>query len=114
LNIVKKGARGVAEWSKTQQPGLYTILPPGGQPLHYVVNASRRESDLERLTPEEINEFAKSHGIDVVRTEAEYKQAEHARRYGREVWKGLLWALLALCLGELVLQQKFAGVRRSA
>lgn len=111
--VVKKGTRGVVEWGQTQQPGLYTVLPPDAQPpLHYVVNASRKESDLERLTPEEITEFGKANGVSIVRSEAEYKQTEHERRYGREVWKTLLWALLALALGELFLQQKFAGVRR--
>lgn len=112
--IEKRGARAVVEWSHTQQPGLYTILPPDAQPLHYVVNASRRESDLERLTPEEVTEFGKTNGVAIVRSEAEYKAAEHERRYGREVWKTLLWILLLLALGELVLQQKFAGVRRGA
>lgn len=44
LPIAKKGSRGVVEWSRTQQPGLYTITPADGKPLHYVVNASRKES----------------------------------------------------------------------
>src|SRR5205823_1366228 len=85
LPVVKKGSRGVVEWSRTQQPGLYTIMPADGKPLHYVVNASRRESDLQRLSDEEIAAFAKAHGVSVVRSDAEYREAEHARRYGREV-----------------------------
>lgn len=73
-----------------------------------------RRADLDRLSNEEIDAFAKAHNVAIVRSEAEYRQAEHTRRYGREVWKGMLWILLALCLGELLLQQRFAGIRRRA
>ncbi len=73
VTVVKKGERGVVEFGKTQRPGLYTLTPPGGPPLHYVVNASRRESDLQKLSPSEIADFAKAHGVAVVHNGAEYK-----------------------------------------
>jgi hypothetical protein len=110
--VVKKGERGVVEFTKTQQPGLYTLTSPSGTATHFVVNTSRRESDLQRLTDAEIADFAKSHGVSVVRSGAEYKQLDRTRRYGSEFWRSLLWLLLALIFAELFLQQRFARVRR--
>ena len=112
--IVKKGERGVVEFGQTQRPGLYTLSAPGGAPTHFVVNASRRESDLQKLTDNEIADFAKSHGVSLVHSGAEYKQLDHTRRYGMEFWRPLLWALLVFVFLEIFLQQRFARVRRRA
>jgi hypothetical protein len=109
--IVKKGERGVVEFSNTQRPGLYTMNPPGGAPTYYVVNAARRESDLRKLSPQEIDSLAATHGVSLVRTGADYKALEHNRRYGREFWKPLLWIVLGLVFLELYLQQRFARAR---
>ncbi len=111
LPIVKKGERGVVEFGKTQRPGLYTLMPPGGQPIHFVVNASRRESDLQRLSDAEIADFAKTHAVAVVHNGAEYKALDQTRRFGTELWKPILWALLALVFVELFAEQRFAGAR---
>ena len=110
--VAKKGERGVVEFTKTQQPGLYTLTSPSGAATHFVVNTSRRESDLQRLTDAEIADFAKSHGVSVVHSGAEYKQLDRTRRFGSEFWRSLLWLLLALIFAELFLQQRFARVRR--
>ena len=115
--IVKKNERGVAEFGRTQHPGLYTLTPPGGPPIAYVVNASRKESDLQKLTAKEIADFARTHGVTVVHSGAEYRELDHAQRYGMEFWRPLLWALLAVLFLEIFLQQRFArarGGRRSA
>jgi hypothetical protein len=112
--VVKKGERGVVEFGQTQQPGLYTLTAPSGAATHFVVNTSRRESDLQKLTAAEIADFAKSHGVAVVHSGAEYKQLDRARRYGSEFWRPLLWVLLALLFLELFLQQRFGRVRRPA
>ena len=56
---------------------------------HFVVNTSRKESDLQKLTDNEIADFAKSHRVSVVHSGAEYKQLDRARRYAceREVFE---------------------------
>jgi hypothetical protein len=108
IPVVKKNERGVAEFGKTQRPGLYTLTPPSGKPIAYVVNADRKESDLQKLTPKEIADFAKTHGVSVVRTGAEYRELDHAKRYGMELWRPLLWVLLAALFFEIYLQQRFA------
>jgi hypothetical protein len=111
--VVQKGERGVVEYAKTQQPGLYTLNAPSGTATHFVINTSRRESDLSELSDAEIADFAKSHGVSVVRSGAEYKQLDRTRRYGSEFWRPLLWLLLALIFAELFLQQRFGRVRRT-
>jgi hypothetical protein len=114
VSIVKKGERGVVEYARTQEPGLYTLRSPGGTTTHFVINTSRRESDLSKLTDAEIADFAKSHGVAVVHSGAEYKQLDRTRRFGSEFWRPLLWLLLGLLFAELFLQQRFARVRRSS
>ena len=111
IPVVKKGERGVVEYGPIFQPGLYTLVPPGLPPIHYVVNADRKESDLARLNDTEIAEFAKVHGVPVVRSSSEYRDIEHAQRFGRELWKWALIGLLALIFLELLLEQKFARSR---
>ena len=112
LPIVKKADRGVIEFEKTQRPGLYTLNPPGGSPVYFVVNASRRESDLQKLSDKEISDLASAHGVSLVKSGAEFKALESSRRFGREFWKGALWVLLGLTFLELILQQKFARTGR--
>ena len=89
-------------------------MPPGGQPIHYVVNADRRESDLARLADTEIAEFAKAHSVAVVHTSAEFREIEHRQRFGEELWKWALIALLVLIFLELILQRMFARSRGAA
>ena len=43
---------------------------------------------------------------------AAYLELDNTRRFGREIWRPLLLALLAMMVLEVVLQQYFAGVRR--
>ena len=111
IKVVKRGERGIVEFTKTQRPGLYTLQPPTGPVVNYVVNADRRESDLGKLTDKEIADLARQHDVPLVHNGAEFKQLEQTRRYGTEIWKALLWTLLAFIFLELILQQIFAGVR---
>ena len=111
IPVVKKGERGVVEYGPIFNPGLYTLARPGLPAIHYVVNADRKESDLARLNDNEIAEFAKAHGVPVVRSASEYRDIEHAQRFGRELWKWALIGLLALIFLELLLEQKFARSR---
>ena len=79
-------------------------------PIHYVVNAERGESDLNKLPEAEIKALAKTHGLQLVRSAEEFKALDKVQRYGREVWKWALLVLLVLLFVELILQQYFARV----
>lgn len=109
--VVKKGERGVVEFGPVREAGLYTLVPAGGAPLHFVFNTDRNESDLTRLTETEINDLAKGLGVDLVRSAEEYKSLDSKQRYGTEIWKWLLWLLLGVIFLELIVQQIFARSR---
>lgn len=111
VKVVKKGERGVIEYAKTQRPGLYKVQLAGGSVVDYVVNADRAESNLAKLTPEEIKALAKANGLQVVKSAEEFKARDKAQRVGLEIWKWALLILLGLLFAELILQQKFARGR---
>ena len=75
--IEDSGGRGVARFTETQRPGLYTMAGPGGKAVHFVVNTDRAESDLKQLTAQELDEVAENDfymkgGIDsVIETKSE-------------------------------------------
>ena len=111
LAIVKKESRGVVEYGPVFAPGLYTLTPPGSTPLHYVFNADRRESDLARLSEQEIADLGKTHNVPIVHSLEEYKNLEHKNRFGTELWKWFLAGLLAFLFLELILQRYFTRRR---
>jgi hypothetical protein len=98
----------VAEFSRTERPGLYLLNAPDGTPIHFVVNTDRKESDLQRLTDTELQDMAKVMGATVVKSPHEYRQLEQQRRYGQEVWQILLALMVGLIFVEIVLEQFFA------
>jgi hypothetical protein len=114
VSVLQQGDRGVLEYTDTHKPGIYTLTLADGAPIHFVVNASRKESDLKRLSDGEILDLARANGVDLVSSAEEYIQRDRALRFGRELWRPLLWGLLALVLGELVLAQRFGSVAQGA
>ncbi len=108
LPIVKRGTRGVGEFERTQQPGVYVLEPPDGEPIHYVVSTARHESDIESLTGDEIQQIAREMDAAVVHSFEEYRDIESSRRFGQEIWVGLLWLVLIVAFGELFLIQFFS------
>jgi len=97
----------LVRYDDTRRPGLYTL----DTPIHFVVNTARSESDLEQLTPPQIESFAKTFGANVVTSWDEYRQLDQRRRYGREFWRPLLWLVIALIFVELWLEQKLGRSR---
>ncbi|MFV1965866.1 MAG: BatA domain-containing protein [Pirellulaceae bacterium] len=109
---VARGIHSVVEFNATQQPGVYTLNGPDGKPHHFVVETSRSESDLRLLDARDLESLATTLGADLVRTGTEYVALDRTRRHGREIWRFLFWGVLGLMCLELVLQQRFARVRR--
>ena len=104
--------RALVTFTATRRPGLYLLSPPANPPLHFVVNTSRAESDLTQLTADELKAVAKPWNARVVRSWDEYHQLEQQRRFGREIWRLLLWVLLGLIFAELFLAQQVGRVKR--
>ena len=112
LIATNAAGRALVTCNETRRPGLYILHPPTNSPLHFVVNTSRAESDLTQLTPDEIKAVAKPWNANVVRSWDEYHQLEQRRRFGREIWRPLLWTLLGLIFAELFLAQHVGRVKR--
>ncbi len=100
-----------SRYEATQRPGLYTLTLPAGAVEHFVAGTSRQESDLQLLSQTQCRELAAGLSATLVPTARQYLEQDALRRYGQEIWKYFLAGLLAFLLLEMVLQQKFAGVR---
>jgi len=107
IAIQAKGTRAFAEFSDTQKPGLYVLDAPNNNRIHFVVNVDRKESDLSQLPEAEVQGVAKAMGASVVKSFNEYHALDQERRFGQEIWQGLLVAVLALVFLEMLLEQAF-------
>ncbi|NLY03191.1 MAG: VWA domain-containing protein [Rhodopirellula sp.] len=108
---VPRGTQSVVEYAQTQEPGVYTLVGADAQPLHFVAQVSRTESDLRMLDATRIQSLAAELGADGVSSAAEYSALDRSRRHGREIWRVLLAGVLGLMFLELALEQRFARVR---
>ena len=63
------------------------------------------------MNADELKAVAKPWNANIVNSWDEYREHEQRRRFGREVWRPLLWTLLGLIFAELVLEQR-VGRRR--
>ena len=113
VRIEASGGRGVARFSETQRPGLYTMAGPNNEMVHFVVNTGRAESDLEQLTEAERNEVAEGMEANLISSLQEYRELDQSRRYGQEIWKPILWLLLIILFFELWLERRMARRRKS-
>lgn len=111
LSIGSRGSKGVAEFSGTGRPGLYTMTGPDKKQIHFVVNTSRVESNLQQLDPKEREQVAQELKVDLVGSVEDYRALDHTRRFGQEIWKPLFILVLILLFGELLLQRRMARQR---
>ena len=110
--IQARGTRAIAEYPDTQKPGLYVLDAPNNNRIHFVVNVDRKESDLSQLSDAEVQTVAKAMGASVVRTFGEYHALDQERRFGQEIWQGLLAVMVGLVFLEMILEQVFARSKR--
>jgi hypothetical protein len=112
LPVTAADERAVVEFTATTQTGLYRLELPGGARLDYTVGTPPEESELDRLTPEELAALATAMNADTATNWESYETTDRERRFGSELTRALLFVVLGLALTELALQQWFA--RRSA
>ena len=108
LKVRKEGSRGVVEFDATAEPGIYALTDADRKQQYFAVNLDRRESDIATLDELEVANLAQEMEAQVVTSYEEYKALDKARRFGVEIWKPVLYALLALLFGELFYQQWIA------
>lgn len=112
LKAAASAGRSLVQFDQTKRPGLYLLETPDKSLIHFVVNTTRTESDLAQLSAEEIKAVAKPWNATVVKSWDEYKSLEQRRRFGREIWRPFLWALLVLIFLELWLEQRVSRSKR--
>ncbi len=111
IKIRAREERALAEFTDTQRPGLYVMTGPDKEIIHFVVNTSREESDLRRWETSAVEAMAEDLGASFVRSADAYGELDEHRRFGREIWRPIFWAVLILVFFELWLQQRI-GDRR--
>ena len=111
LMPTQRGERAVVETAATRLRGVYTLRGEAIDPIVYVAQADSRESDLQRISDDSLRHVASLLGAQIRPSADAYVSADRRGRFGREIWRPMLWALLALMGLEMVLQQRFARVR---
>lgn len=108
IQTTERGSDRLARFDGTRRPGVYKMMLPESETIHFVASTSRDESDLRIYDQIKLDATANELGASVVKSSEEYLKQDRLRRHGREIWKYILAALLVLMFCELVLQQRFA------
>ncbi|MCA9058129.1 MAG: BatA domain-containing protein [Planctomycetaceae bacterium] len=111
LQTVARGRLQMAQFDRTERPGIYSMSLPTAATIHFVAETDRRESVPQLMSPDELNKLADSLSATVTRSSDDWLELDRLRRHGREIWKYLLSALLIVMFLEVILQQRFARVR---
>ncbi len=117
LVAITRGKKALIEFTNTRLPGIYKLKTGNNDVVHFAVGASPTESKLERLSKEEITEKTKglAETVDIIDGTKNnpliaYRKLDSERKFGRETWKILLGAVLALIILEIILQRSFGKV----
>jgi hypothetical protein len=82
------------------QPGVYRVLRADSVIAAYAVNAPAAASDLARLDRRGLGDRLPGWSLHVTSDAAAYHRAAFRERLGRELWRPLLFALLAVLVVE--------------
>ena len=111
VSSTSQGRLQMARYEATQRPGTYTMTLPSTETLHFVAETSRAESDLDVMDSTGLQSLAEHLQAAHITSPQQYLEQDDLRRNGREIWKMVLAVLLAFLALEVMLQQRFAGVR---
>ena len=102
------GNQWVAQWTETQDPGIYTVEAFDLPPRYYAVPIRFDEANLKQLNDEN-HETADELAVEqFVETYEELEQAIKEETGAREWWQAIVFATLALLCTELFLGWKFS------
>ncbi|TWU07743.1 BatA domain-containing protein [Stieleria varia] len=118
----KDDEAGKLVWTATHQPGAYRIrcvstkartsdAEPTVTSTLRVVEVAASESRLEDVESSRLENVAQNMSASVFTEIGDFRADERVRRFGREIWRWLLVALLVALVAEVWLQQNM--VRRS-
>jgi hypothetical protein len=113
LELTRFGDQAEVRYADTREPGEYRMaITEEGRPpytVHYVVTASRDESDLTQLTDDAWATLRQRLGFRRLDTADEpIAAAMSASRDGRQMWSILLCAVLVLAVLELAMARAYS------
>ncbi|MGH7464243.1 MAG: hypothetical protein ACREK1_03650, partial [Longimicrobiales bacterium] len=91
---------GATSYRFGSEPGVYRLLRGDSTVTAYAVNPPAAESDLTRLEPGELDAYLPGWTLHVTTADGAWRRATFRERLGRELWRPLLLALLAILLVE--------------
>jgi hypothetical protein len=105
------GQRGyaVATFEDTEEPGIYRFSLGDQMLAAFAVNVDLAESHLEPIETKEARRFLGEEQVLAIPPDADLETAILQSRYGRELWKAVLWGVLALLVVEMVLGKSGRG-----
>jgi len=117
LTATTTGGMVSAAYDRTDRAGIYEMTVDAEGPGNaadrlerrqdfFAVNVPARESDLRRISPEDLRKVLPGVEFDYQRGGGRQAPAEAAAQSG-EIWRSLAYSLLALLLLESVLAQRF-------
>jgi hypothetical protein len=113
VDVMRVGDRYEARFAATGAPGVYILRAhrEAGKKseevkLQYVVQAPREESDLTALTNSQWEDLSAQMGFEVIDpATGSVSAALAAARSGKELWLSLIGVVVALGVGELVVER---------
>jgi len=111
LKVQRQGALSVFSFEQTAKPGLYTVTPEGGgaeDRVYYTVTADRTESQMERLSEEDLLRLERDLGAHRAADWKALAKLLELDAGGYEVSKYLIMAALAFCFFEIYLTRRWA------
>jgi len=85
-------------------PAMQRLISSPFDSDEVVGTAQARESQLDKLPAARMEQVAAALGATLCTSADAYRQTQAERGAGRELWRFLLWALVALLVGEVLLQ----------
>jgi hypothetical protein len=113
LDLARVGDRQIARFPGTHRPGVYEIsvhTAKADESKTFIVQATRDESDLTPLSPQQWNTLQNSLGFNRLEAQSADLAAQAAdRRGGHEIWLTLIALTLALMVAESAFARRLSS-----
>jgi hypothetical protein len=108
VQVTDRGGRRVAQFDQAEQPGFYEMRMADAPPVVVAVNVDPRESDVRVLPAERLANALAGLPLRVLPEGENLVTAVRETRVGRELWRMLMLAALAVLALEGYLAYRFS------
>jgi hypothetical protein len=111
VSLRPSGQRGytVAAYEDAEQPGIYQFFLGDQLLTAFAVNVDLSESDLDPIGADQARQLLGEEMVFSIAPDTDLETAILQSRHGRELWKAVLWTVLALMAVEMVLGKSGAA-----